>query len=93
MNEAAGCDEHFRRVDGHACALYLEVPPSQVVLLQSYFELYEGMGVVRTIETGRSLICILTTQSQSSQCLAALESLKGQIDWRFADSVPDVSLV
>ena len=62
--------------------VYLEVPAAQVVLFQAYFELYEGLGVVRTLDCRRSLVCLMTTESVLADCLAALEELRSRIDWR-----------
>ena len=89
MSEEARWESRVRRIDDQSLALYLRVPASQVVLLQSYFELYEGIGIVRTIDAGRSLVCILTTESQAPHCFTALESLRESIQWQFADPPPE----
>lgn len=74
-------------VDTETCAIPLVVPGSQVVLLQAFFELYEGPGTVRTINIRNSLICIITTPSMVSDCIEVLEALHRQIHWRYADVI------
>ena len=69
-------------VDSETVAIYLEVPGSKIVLLQGYFELYEGVGIVRTVDVRRSLLCILTTPSMVDDCLAVLDAISEQIPWR-----------
>lgn len=85
--------------DGSA-VFYLEVPANKIVDLQGYFELYEGLGLIRTLrDLGRrapvlgqqekytqaiSLVAVLTTVSQIDDCLAALAAVKGEIAWEFA---------
>jgi hypothetical protein len=68
--------------DEYSRVVYLEVPGAKVVLLQAYFELYEGLGVVRTLDIRTSLVCIVTTASQLDECLRALEALRPEIGWR-----------
>lgn len=69
-------------LDARACALYLEVPASRVVWLQGFFENYEGLGTVRTLDSSKSLVCVLTTPSLERDCIAALEALRPQTAWR-----------
>ncbi len=68
-------------IDTGTCAFYLIVPSEKVVLLQAFFELYEGIGIVRTLNLRRSLVCILTTPSMISDCRAALEAIRTMIPW------------
>lgn len=68
--------------------VYLEVPSSQVVLLQAFFDLYEAIGVVRTLDLSRSLLCIVTTPSMLDDCLDVLDSLKNMIQWRLVGPPP-----
>jgi len=71
------------RLDEQCTAIYLEVPGSQIVNLQAYFEIHEGIAVVRTISVSRSLVCLLTTPSMLDTCLAILEAIRHNILWRF----------
>jgi hypothetical protein len=62
--------------------IYLEIPPTKVVLFQAFFELYEGLGLVRTLDMRKNLICVITMDSQLAECCNALEAIKSQIDWK-----------
>jgi len=77
------------KLDDHIVALYLEVPGSQIVELQAHFELYEGLGIVRTLSVRMSLVCILTTLDMQNDCIELLHSLRDNaqgdsIRWRAA---------
>lgn len=72
-------------IDTTSIAIYLEIPPSQVVLLQGFFECYETLGTVRTFDVERSLVCVITSEALRDDCLGALEGLRPIIHWRFAD--------
>jgi len=76
------------QLDPHTWGIYLEVPGSKVVLLQALFELYEGLGTVRTIDIKRSLVCVMTTNTLLEQCLSALQELRSEVPWRFAERIP-----
>lgn len=75
-------------LDENTLAFYLDVPGSQVVMLQAIFETHEGVGTVRTIDIRRSLICVLTTISQAPDCLALLDAIRHTIPWRPA-AIPE----
>lgn len=77
-------NEHSEQVDELTHIIYLEVPGSKVVLLQAIFELYEGVGTVRTLDIKRSLVCILTTPDMLPHCLMILDAIEPRILWRFA---------
>ena len=72
----------IEELDSHTYAIYLEVPGSKVVLLQSLFENYEGLGTVRTLDIRKSLVCILTTSSLKEDCLRALSEMRNLVPWR-----------
>ena len=74
-------------LDDETCALYLQVPTVQVVLLQSYFETYDGLGTVRTIDLKKSLIAILTTPAMLPECLRVLEGLRAEIAWTAVNNI------
>ncbi|MCB0334710.1 MAG: hypothetical protein KDD62_00350 [Bdellovibrionales bacterium] len=78
-------------IDEETCAYYLEVPSAQLVELQAYFEMYESLGTVRTIDLKRSLVCILTTTSLAEPCQQALLSLRDRLQWRSVERPQDVS--
>lgn len=77
-------------LDDETVALYLEIPGSRVVLLQAYFELYEELGTVRTIDIKNSLVCIITTNSMMTACCELLKAIRSEIDWR---SIPQPKCV
>ena len=63
-------------------AIYLEVPSAQVVQFQAFFEIFEGVGIVRTLSIRKSLICILTTADCLAECFRVLDALSAHIPWR-----------
>ena len=69
-------------VDTIARAIFLELPPSDVVLLQALIESYEGVATVRTIDLKRSLVCVVTTASLLDTTISVLEGLKPTVRWR-----------
>ena len=85
MNDSLSvASESIEQIDEGTCAVYLEVPGSKVVLLQAYFELYEGVGVVRTLDIRTSLVGIVTTTSLLKDCIAVLEQIQETTGWRYA---------
>jgi hypothetical protein len=75
----------FDRIDDFTTAIYLEVPGSKVVLFQAYFELFEGLGLVRTLSIQRSLVCILTTPDLAPTCLEVLHAIQDTVPWRIVE--------
>ena len=69
------------QLDPDTVAYYLEVPRSHIVLLQTYFELYDGVGTVRTLEGDRAIVCVLTTPSMAKDCREVLEAIREQVAW------------
>lgn len=63
-------------------AIYLEVPSAQVVMFQAFFEIFEGVGIVRTLSIRKSLICVLTTADCLAECFRILKALSNAIQWR-----------
>ena len=78
-----GKSEHLDTIDEHCVAIYLEVPASKIVLFQSLFETYEGVGLVRTLSIKKSLICILTTPAMSESCFNILDAIRDELPSRF----------
>ena len=77
-----------RSLDPGTIALYLEVPRSQVVLLQAYFELYDGVGTVRTLQGDDPVVCVLTTPGQFEDCVGVLGAIREQVQWSVCDKIP-----
>jgi len=69
-------------IDAGTWAYYLAVPSEKVVLLQALFELYEGLGTVRTLNLRKSLVCVLTTPTVGADCRRALEAIRLLIPWQ-----------
>ena len=83
---------YLEQLDDGSVAIYLYTPGPKVVLLQAYFELYECVGVVRTLDIRSSLVCVVTTSSLLEDCLEILEQVKTATCWEFAprpDSGPN----
>lgn len=72
-------------LDPQVWAFYLRVPRSHVVLLQTYFELYDGVGTVRTIAGTEPILCIMTTEGHKEDCIGVLAAIREEIEW---DIVP-----
>lgn len=68
-------------IDADTVAFYLEVPRSHVVLLQVYFELYDGVGTVRTLDKESAVICVLTTPSLLNDCIGVLNAIREHVSW------------
>jgi DNA-binding response OmpR family regulator len=81
-------DSAATTLDPIAIAFYLRVPRSHVVLLQAYFELYDGVATVRTLQGSDQVVCVLTTQSQRQDCIQVLEAIRGEVHWEIAKEVP-----
>ena len=69
------------KLDSDTHILYLKVPGSKVVYLQGIFEIYEGVGTVRTLDIKKSLVSVLTTTDMLSECFNILESIKDEVGW------------
>jgi hypothetical protein len=71
-------------LDPTTVAFYLRVPRSHVVLLQAYFELYDGVGTVRTTQGSEPVLCVLTPTSQQEDCMNVLAAIRGEVHWEVA---------
>ena len=91
-NDCEACPPAVIQIDEITCAIYLYVPGEKVVLLQGYFELYEGLGLIRTISILDSLVCVITTKDMLKDCLDFLENIKTQIPWKNAEIPNDPEL-
>jgi DNA-binding response OmpR family regulator len=78
-------DQELRRSavfsDPVTVTFYLRVPKSHVVLLQTYFELYDGVGTVRTISDPEPTVCVLTTRDLMEDCINVLQAIKTEVRW------------
>jgi hypothetical protein len=69
------------QLDPSLWAFYLRVPRSQVVLLQTYFELYDGIGTVRTITGTEPILCVMTSSDLIEDCIGALVAIRHDVEW------------
>jgi len=69
-------------IEPRSLAWYLEVPRSQVVLLQAYFELYDGVATVRTLKGDTPIVCVLTPPEQKDDCMEVLHAILEEVQWR-----------
>jgi|LauGreDrversion4_2_1035121.scaffolds.fasta_scaffold03975_12 hypothetical protein len=68
-------------IDTDTVAFYLEVPRSHVVLITVFFELYDGVGTVRTLDKEGAVVCVLTTPSQVQDCIGVLKAIREHVAW------------
>ena len=68
-------------IDTDTVAFYLEVPRSHVVLITVFFELYDGVGTVRTLDKEGTVVCVLTTPSQVQDCISVLKAIREHVAW------------
>ena len=73
--------EGVETLDESTCAVYIHCPAAYIVDLQSYFEIYESLGVVRTLDSKNSLVGIVTTPSMLEEVEKVLDGLKDIIPW------------
>lgn len=82
------------QVDPHLVVFYLEVPRHQIVLLQAYFELYDGVGTVRTLEGPESIVSVLTTPGHMQDCIGVLKAIQEYVQWKVCREAPhDTALI
>lgn len=75
-----------RQLDPRTSVIYLEAPKTQILLLQVIFELYDGLGAVRTIRGTDGLVGLMTTTEQVPDCLEVLEGIRDLVRWRAVES-------
>lgn len=71
-----------QHIDGDTTCIFAEVPHEKVVLFQAFFELEEGLAVVRTVDPVASVLALVTTRDLVEDCLAMLDSLREELHWR-----------
>ena len=81
--------DHMRslavRLDPGTLAFYLRVPRNQVVLIQAYFELYDGVGTVRTFAGNEPVLCVMTTDGMLDDCIGTLMALREEVSWEITE--------
>ena len=78
MNDLALVDS----LDEITRVIYLEIPSAQLVFFQATFELFEGIGIVRTLSIRKSLVCVITTADCLPECWRILEAVRETVPWR-----------
>lgn len=77
--------------DQYSAVFYGKIPSAQTVLLQGYFEIAEGLGLVRTIDLREGLVCVISTPDLAEAVSGFLVSLtelpqRARVEW---SSVPE----
>lgn len=75
-----------REIDEKTSVVFLEAPKNQINLLQVAFELYDGLGTIRTVKGNPGLLCLITTNEQIKDCEQVLEGLRPLVRWRSVES-------
>ncbi len=80
--------------DQYSAVFYGKIPSAQTVLLQGYFEIAEGLGLVRTIDLREGLVCVISTPDLApavSEFLVALTELpqRARVDWALVPEPKD----
>jgi hypothetical protein len=74
--------------DSITVTFYLKVPRNQVILLQTYFELYDGVGTVRTISSPDPIVCVMTTRDLIEDCVNVLLAIRSEVQWSVSATQP-----
>ena len=83
----------WQRADNQTEVFCIEVPPSRIVLLQGLFESYDGIGVVKTFDHVKGIVCIITSSSMREECTQLLEASSNLIPWREFPLEEDLELL
>lgn len=76
------------QIDPDLVVFYLEVPRHQIVLLQAYFELYDGVGTVRTLEGPEAIVSVLTTPGHAQDGIGVLNAIREYVQWKVCREAP-----
>ena len=72
------------RLDDCTHAIYLEVPPGQIVLIKTLLDSYDGVGVTRTADVDDYTVSIFVSDDMLAVCRDVLESMRDVVSWRYA---------
>ena len=81
----------IRSLDDHSSAIFVYVPPQNVVLFQAFIELYEGLAAVRTVDREGSIVCLIASNDLLDDCRALLDALQPELLWQVAREPSDRS--
>lgn len=77
-------------LDPHSYLLYVEVPRSEIVFLHALFEGYDGIALVKTLDTHPNVLCIMATLEGLPICQKLLATLSQEIQMRFLPRPADL---
>ena len=80
LNKCYKSTDKIEQLDDVTSCIYLKVPEKKVVMMQSYFEIYDGVATVRTLDIKNSLICIIVPNCNLDLCFEILESIKKEVE-------------
>lgn len=86
-------DDARMAVGDDTVAFLLEVPRSQIVLLQVFFELYDGVGTIRTLEVEKGIVCVMTSPSLENDCRSVLMGIREQVAWTPCPATEGIDLL
>ena len=79
----------FNALDKETFVTYIEIPTDAVALFQGFFDLYEGLGVVRTINlektrSEKTILCLFTLDKENMAI--ALKDIASKITLSFIEA-------
>lgn len=82
-------ENSFHQNHDGGVVLFLEAPTHAIVILQAIFESYEGIGLVRTMDSKKGILTILSTVDTFDEVTRVLASLQETIPWRYCSDLSD----
>jgi len=65
--------------------IFLELPPGDIAYLKFILESYEGVGVMRTIDSTKAVVVLMIAADFLDDARALLDSLRAEVSWREID--------
>ncbi|OVE80296.1 hypothetical protein BVY02_00740 [bacterium J17] len=62
--------------------IFLKLPPDNIVQLKFTLESYEGLGILRTLDSDTGEVVILALEDTLADVESLLESIKGELGMR-----------
>ena len=85
LNKCYKSTDKIEQLDDVTSCIYLKIPEKKVVMMQSYFEIYDGVATVRTLDIKNSLICIIVPNCNLDLCFEILESIKKEVGFEYTN--------
>ena len=73
--------------DSKLLTICIKLPPENIVLLKFILESYEGLGIVRTLNSERGEILILSTIDNKENIFGLIESIKSECKLEIVDNL------